>query len=290
MFTTKYLIRKRQIGDVIWIEPLIRELAKRHKKIIVFTKYNDLFKNYPCPNVIFKNKLNFLELLITKIEHLLKSKFISINLNMAYERNSKKHFLHAYQEKVGLPYTSEYPKIYLSTEESETNLVSSSKYVILHLESLSDRNYRKVNGVNWEEVVFNIKKRGFEVFILGKNPVSIVGATKISTNLRELISILSKSSFFIGIDSGPSHIAASLSVPSLIFFGAVKPEYRHFKNLFKGITLQQPCEFAGCYHEVRATKGPPCKLVSDKGIPKCSIHSTSSVINHIDLLIKSYVS
>ena len=120
------------------------------------------------------------------------------------------------------------------------------------------------------------------------SPPEIDGVQTVKTTIREMISLINGSSFFIGIDSGPSHIAASLGIPALIFFGAVNPSYRHFSQLFKGSFLQQYCEFAGCYHEQVSATGVECRLVGDNGIPKCSLHTTEYVISNIDLLIKKF--
>lgn len=99
--------------------------------------------------------------------------------------------------------------------------------------------------------------------------------------------VIKKSSLFIGIDSGPSHIAASLGTPSLLFFGAINPDYRHFRELLKGHILQQACEFAGCYHTSQKEE-VDCRLVGNSGIPKCSLHTTEYVKGQIDSVIKAY--
>lgn len=57
----KYIVRKRQLGDVLWIEPIIDEIALKYKKVIVHTKYNEIFNNYKHKNVIFKKSLTFLK-------------------------------------------------------------------------------------------------------------------------------------------------------------------------------------------------------------------------------------
>jgi hypothetical protein len=100
-----------------------------------------------------------------------------------------------------------------------------------------------------------------------------------------MIALINKASFFIGIDSGPSHIAASFSTPALIFFGSVNPSYRHFKSLFNGFFLPQHCEFAGCYHEIVSLSGPTCKLVGDEGIPECSLHSNDFLFRYLDQIL-----
>jgi hypothetical protein len=154
---------------------------------------------------------------------------------------------------------------------------------------MSDRNYRKVYGVDWEVIVEHINAQGYEVIQVGKSPLPVKGTNVVSTSLREMMSIITSCSFFIGIDSGPSHIASSLNIPSLVFFGAVNPDRRHFRKIFKGFFLQQFCEFAGCYHNSVSAAGPDCRLVGSEGVPKCALHSSSYVTMHIDLLINQYL-
>jgi len=149
----KYIIRKRQIGDVLWIEPVIRALSGRYSKVYVYTKYNELFENYPLKNVVFKSKLNLLEKLGALAERILGTAFLFINLDMSYEKKPHLHILHAYQQKAGLPVTYEYPKLYLNRKEEEVEFYPGKKYIILHLESFTDKNYRKVFGINWEIIL-----------------------------------------------------------------------------------------------------------------------------------------
>jgi ADP-heptose:LPS heptosyltransferase len=284
-----YLIRKRALGDVLWIEPVIRQLATRYKKVIVHTKINELFLHYPLPNVVFKYKLGLAEKIWWKLESFFNTAFFCISLEMAYEKRPKMHFLHAYQQQAGLPATREYPKLYLSKEELNQELVPAAKYAVLHIESFSDKNYRKIYGVDWNNVVQYLIEKGFTLVQLGKSPAPLPGVQHIRTSLREMMVVIKKSSLFIGIDSGPSHIAASLGTPSLLFFGAVNPNYRHFPELLKGHILQQACEYGGCYHEGDNKKEVECRLVGNSGIPKCSLHTTEYVRSKIDLLIKEYL-
>jgi ADP-heptose:LPS heptosyltransferase len=285
-----YLVRKRALGDVLWIEPLIRQLASRNKRVIVYTKSPELFLHYPLLNVRFTSQLTFWEKMLWMLDKWLPIGRFFIDLDEAYEKNPKVHFLTAYQQAAELPETREYPRLYLSNEErafrpAETG---TGKYVVLHLESLTDRNYRKVYGVEWAKIVAALAAKGFTVLLIGKEPETIPGAIAVKTTLREMIGLLSGASFFIGIDSGPSHLAAALGVPALIFFGAVNPNFRHFRDLLKGRILQQPCEYMGWYHEDNRLTGFSCRLVGDEGIPKCAAHTTEYVLNNIQLLMKDF--
>lgn len=285
-----YLIRKRALGDVLWIEPVIRQLATRYKKVIVHTKHNDLFLNYPLPNVVFKEKPGLFEKIWWKLESIFNTSFFCISLEMAYEKRPKMHFLNAYQQQAGLPATREYPQLHLSQEELKKDLVPAGKrYAVLHIESFSNKNYRKVYGVDWNNVAQYLMEKGFTVVQLGKDPAPLKGVQHVRTSIREMMVVIKKSSLFIGIDSGPSHIAACLGTPSLLFFGAINPAFRHFPELLKGHILQQACEYAGCYHETNKKEEVDCRLVGNSGIPKCSLHTTGYVREHIDSIIKEYL-
>ena len=283
-------MRKRALGDVLWIEPVMRQLASLNKRVIVYTKYPELFLHYPLPNVRITSRLNFGEKLLWALERALRLTRYFIDLDLAYESNPKMHFLSAYQQAAGLPVTHEYPRLYLSEAELAVrpSAAGAGKYVVLHLESMTDRNYRKVYGVEWSKVVSALAAKSFTVILIGKDPEAVPGAIAVKTSLREMIGLIRNAAIFIGIDSGPSHLASALGVPALIFFGAVNPDFRHFRDLLKGRILQQPCEHAGWYHEDNSLKGFSCRLVGDEGVPKCALHTTKYVLYNLDLLLEDY--
>ena len=94
------------------------------------------------------------------------------------------------------------------------------------------------------------------------------------------MSLVYNADLFIGHDSGPSHIAAALEIPSVIFFGSVNPYFRHLDNN-KKVFMQSPCPFAHCYHEIPNSLGQPCRLVGHREAPPCCIHTTDQVIEAI---------
>jgi len=283
----KYIVRKRQLGDVLWIEPIINEIALKYKKVIVHTKYNEIFNNYKHKNVIFKKELNIFEKILHALENLLKTSILFISLENTYEKDSKQHILNAYQKKSKLELSEKYPKIYFSEKESMKNIVNFDNYIVIHLESFSTRNYRKVYGIDWDKIASYLSERGYKIILIGKNTYEIENTIYIKTDLRDAMILINKAKFFIGIDSFPSHVAASLGIPALIFFGAINPGYRHFISKFKGTFLQQECEFNGCYH-TNNKKEVTCKIVGNNGIPKCSLHNNNFVINKIENLIAKY--
>jgi ADP-heptose:LPS heptosyltransferase len=283
-----YLVRKRQLGDVLWIEPIIRRLSSRYRKVIVHTKYNEVFKYNNYKNVVFKDKLFVIEKLLIFFDHFFGTSFFSINLDGAYEHDPRKHLLHAYQNISKLPVENLYPTIVLSKHEQEKCFFDNSKFAIIHFESFSSKNYRSVYGIEWEVISKYLNDLGYIVVQVGKHNQNIANTIFIKTSIRDLISLVKKSKLFIGIDSFPSHIAAIFKVPSLLFFGAINPDFRHFRDQFNGFFLQSDCELSGCYHSSKNGKEVSCYLVGDSGIPKCSIYKTSEIINNINNLIKKY--
>jgi ADP-heptose:LPS heptosyltransferase len=286
--STVYLVRKRALGDVLWLEPVIAQLAAKHKKIIVYTKFIGLFENYPQKNVFFKEQIGFWGKIKLAIDQIFNRSFFSINLDYAYERNRFVHILEAYCRKAKIPFKRVYPKLFLSdNEKAVTN--NDGPYIVLHLRAKSAaKNFRNVYGIDWPAVIFKLQQLGFNVLEIGDFPGLFPDCFR-STTLREMIRTINSASMFVGIDSGPSHIAASLGIPSVSFFGAVNPDYRHFKDIYKGIILQEYCEFAGCYHtNPTAYLNHSCRLVGDSGTPKCCKFSTDQVMEAIAILITRY--
>lgn len=277
------------MGDVLWLEPVLNELSKKNKKVFLYTNFYKLFNNYPNKNVVVKKIPYGLFRAYLKLLNLIsiKKKYHRLD-GYCYEAFPKMHILHAYQTYFSLPIENIYPKLFLSQKEKNDFLITSKNYVVFHLEPNAKLNFRKVYGINWEEIIVYLNSLKFDVIIVGTDVQEIVGAKIFKGNIRQLIQVIYNCKFFMGVDSGPSHIAASLQIPSIIFFGAVNPLYRHFDKIFKGEILQQPCEYAGCYHEVVGGAGQTCKLVGDSGIPKCSIHSNEILIEKINSVIKNY--
>jgi ADP-heptose:LPS heptosyltransferase len=279
-----YVVRLRALGDVLWIEPVVEALAKTKKKVVVFTLFPELFENFPYKNVSFvKGKKKLARKLLGFLSFFKRD--ILVDLNMSYEKNPKQHVLHAYQKTAQLPQQNQLPTLFLSPEE-KVRFAYLKPYVVVHIETFSIRNYRNIYGIEWHGVIDFLRTKGFTVVVIGKEKPDLKDVVHFNTSIRDIIALVYNATFFIGLDSGPAHIAASLKIPSILFFGAVNPWLRHFKDSFNGIILQQPCEFAGCYHDTENNIFvSPCKLVGDEGIPKCCVHSNNELMEAVDRLM-----
>ncbi len=285
---TIYLVRKQAIGDVLWIEPVIKALATQYKRVIVLTRFPELFENYPYKNVVFRSKISLLEKLLIKTEKRFGISFFSINLNKSYEEKPLQHILHAYQQKAGLPITNDLPALYLSENELQKDAAIKGKYVVLHIEErVVKKNTRRIYGIDWAAVAEYLNEKGYQVIEVGSGNSEIANIVyKPTKTIRELISTINQASFFMGIDSGPAHIAAALHKPVILFFGSVNPDFRFFKETLKGFILQHYCQFAGCYHTAKEPTTLTCRVVGEEGIPPCADFSTQEVLLTIDKLIE----
>lgn len=281
-----YVYRSGGMGDVLWTEPIIRTLAARYKKVVLLTQFAELFANYPMPNVTVQKIPGGLKRATLKWRNFFLGGKLYHKHDGVYEAKPKMHMLYAYQDYFNLPRRNEYPALHLNENEKKNPPGIPADYAVIHLDSAGDLNYRKVYGVDWRIIADNLRSKGIAVVTVGNTRLEVPGTIEYKGSLRQLIQLINGCRFFIGVDSGPGHIAVSLRKPVLLFFGSVNPAFRHFREQLNGYILQQQCEFAGCYHGVISGKGQSCKLVGDNGIPKCSLHTTANVQHHIDLLMQ----
>ncbi len=79
-------------------------------------------------------------------------------------------------------------------------------------------------------------------------------------NLRETIALIAGSSFFLGNDSGPAHLAAAAARPLVVIFGATDPvTWRPWQTPHRVVQSSGPCakcRAGGCY----ASDGGRCIL------------------------------
>ena len=289
MRLVKFVQRKNALGDVLWIEPVVRRLARDYFRVVVVTPYAELFDNYPLKNVSFVKKLHPLLKVFREISRAILGSVGFLDLTMAYEKSPKKHILRAYLDHAGYPSEPlSYPKIYLS--DRELALCEPSRTVVLHLSAPSARkNFRTVAGIDWVAVKHYLAEKRYQVIGITDSAVQS-GFYHVQRNpsLRELIMLIHRCAFFIGLDSGPSHIAAALGKPAIIFFGSVNPEYLQILDKFNGIIMQKPCEYAGCFHSVKEMSQKKCRLVEAPQPAPCCIFTTQEIITAIERVIVKY--
>jgi heptosyltransferase-3 len=132
------------------------------------------------------------------------------------------------------------PKLYLGKEKLWD---LPAKYWVIHRKSNgADREWQDKHWIALIDQVIatydiSIVEVGASDGLAIKHPkfISMVG----KTSVVEMANIISEAQFFIGIDSGPAHIANAYEIPGLLLLGT----YKNFKN-------HMP--FSGSYEQGRA--------------------------------------
>lgn len=267
----KIFVQNVGFGDNIWAEPIVRHFLAQGEEVLIQTPHPSIFDHYPSSRLFVNDPEKIFPLLHWPI--LLK-----------FEEHPQMHYLACFQKQAGIAAKLSYPQLHLSEEEKKRKI--PKKYAIFHLEKYNNEsNFRNVYGIDWKKVVKYVQAQGLEPIQISKKGCNLIAPWFPTLNFREVISLIFNSSLFIGLDSGPSHIAASMQIPSVIFFGSVNPLLRHLDS-DKKVFLQNACPFAHCYHDIPNSFGKPCRIVSKKKPPPCCIQDADRVIKAVEYLLK----
>lgn len=260
--------RSHAMGDIIMAEPVMEYFYNKGYRVILdsLPHFYNLFAHHYYP----------IEHISMLREDLSNARVI--NLDMAYEVNPKQLALKSYFQAAGVTdYELKNPRLAFAPTQ-DTKLFS--KYALIHVNK-TDMPHRNLlmDHNNWTAIKNYLKDLGYIIFQIGDNDIS----TKINTHNQNMLGyIIAGADLFIGSDSGPAHIAVACGVKSAVFFGSVKPEYR-YPDMSRILPLQQPCQFAGCYHEVIGARGQDCQIDAER--PPCTKHTAREIIEKLNQFI-----
>jgi len=274
------LKRSHAMGDIIMMEPVMEYFHNKGYRVVldVQPEYFHLFQYHHYP--------------VLHISQLPSTDGIrSINLDMSYEVKPKQLVLRSYYETCGITDGVLRNSVLNFPVDDTTRLFK--KYIVLHVDDtgVPQRDgsrkdgipHRDVHGVNWELVITSLEDMGYTVIQVGGRDD---GRVKMNTSTKNMLMyLIAGADFFIGVDSGPSQIAVSLGIRSIIFFGSVNPAFR-YRDMSKIRVIQNHCDKAGCYHSVLSVRGIDCVYNEKK--PPCITHTTYSVQEQIKQHIKSF--
>lgn len=275
---TVMITRKGAMGDVIALEPVLHYFFKKGYKVALNTlqPFFNLF-------VAHYFKVHHPRELDGRIE------YKEYNLDMAYEVQPKRLHLDSYYEMCDVPLEERVyrnPRLSMSFNPRTGRLFY--KYVVIH-NDVREQASRNIAGINWAIVTHDLKKHGYTVFQIGVGQhEKIPGATYMATPSEPMLMwLVGGADIFIGIDSGPGHIAIAYEVPSIIFYGSVDPKYL-IPDLSNVIAInnhtKNVCEKPFCWPESIGCVGTKCYIDNEK--PPCNIFDTDEVIMAISHLIK----
>lgn len=265
---TIVLKRSGAMGDIIMMEPVIAELIKQDYNVVLDIPLSmwDLYRDYQ-PKIKHLSQFDY-----NRIPH------DTVNLDMAYESNQRKPYLESYFTAAGvnnavLRNSQLYPKYQLDKK-------LFNKYVVLHIDGRLNP-YRNAYGITWEVVVRRLNSLGYHVIQVGQgafNPVN--GAIGMNTpTIGFLKWVIGTADLFIGVDSGPAHLAVAQNVPSVILFGSVTPEKIYADlSMIEAITVACPIAKDGCWH-LGTTNGVDCEV--NQEVPPCCVYDTDTIVDII---------
>jgi hypothetical protein len=256
---SKNVLVKRMgaLGDVIQVEPVLRYFSEKG--------YTVYLETTPGLEQVFTFQPYTVRLHTSQIDY-----DLVVDLDMSYEMMPTLNHIEAYFAAFGERPKANPPRI----ELNDTNRIFDFPYAVMHIDR-REQNYR--NPVdNFAKICKEIVDSGTNVILIGngekldKDVYNVEGVIPvINLSITTIMSIIWHSEFFIGIDSGPSHLAVAMKKKSVIYFGSVKPELIHLD--LSDIDIRQgKCEYHGCWHIEGGTQGQPCILGLQ--IPLCCWH------------------
>ena len=275
------LFTNTALGDNLYTQPILDTFLEKGEKVLLFTTQKQLYRNYKDRVLLLDRNIRLVRIFVKFVlTHLVKS------VKLGY--NTDQNILEGYYHSANLvpPKNLTYPQPYLSEEEKQ-RFRYPQKTVVLNVSSVKNIPHRGVYGINWEQVVDFLKAKGFDVVELGLHKtISNCELLNTKDNI-DLLAAIYNCTYFLGLDSGPAHIAACFKKPSILIMGPVIPSRRHLLNDFNGLFLQNPCEFAGCFHlETKGYNGQPCRLLNTGLAHICCTFTQAQIEKTIEALIK----
>jgi ADP-heptose:LPS heptosyltransferase len=268
------IIRDAGIGDLLLLEPVLRQLKKNgNRDITILTRYPEVYDNNSyIDNVILSENKD-------DVSHVKFDQFDTIEDLRSYSETAptrdKKHRTDIYNEKFNIEIEDKEPKIYFNDIELNTKYFKKKKgykYIGLQLDA-SHTARRYARGKELAEYIVSQDEKNIVVIFGSYDYVKdIKGNSRIidlqgKTQLRECINIMRYMDCLVAVDSGLMHVALSLHVPTVCLFGIITPDFRirYYKGAKEIIYHDLPCKGCGDFHMVE------CKTVETKkgSIPPC---------------------
>lgn len=267
------LRREAALGDLIMLETVISYYSEQGYQVVLDTlpQFMEVFSRY-------RHKVIHISQMDKRI-----CPIRTISFDMSYESRPRQLVLKSYIELTGenIPLRNSILNFHV---DANANLFD--KYILIHVDE-TGMNHRDCQGVNWDMVLANYSKLGYQIFQIGKRVKHQVAPYINSANLETLMFLIQGASLVIGIDSSPTQLSVALGIPTVIMMGSVRASYRY--HLFENIQiLHTDCPSGAdrfCYHEQEnSVTGKICEFNKDN--PPCVQFSEYSIIRAGNKLLK----
>ena len=235
----------QHLGDIVAAEPIIGGLHEKYKEAEIFwiirKPFAELLAYHPGIKGLIVEENLFVSIWLTKFSPF--TQLFNLHLNdIRYEPNlcsvlenqkaaelnitkenyyDKFSLLGIFSALCGINVSDRAPKLY--TGETKYSLPFNGNYWLIHRKSTDiarewkDENWIRLIDYLTQEHGVNIVEIGTDSPLACSNPhfLSLVG----QTSILETAVLIRSAGFFLGIDSGPTHIANAFEIPAFIICG-----------------------------------------------------------------------
>ena len=242
------------LGDVVLCEPVLRAFFKMGRKVYLDSPFYDLYQKHFFP--------------VYHASELVEEEFDYFNLDMAYEVRQPMNYVEAYFEACMLPKELiTKPQLKFNSESGRG--MFSEPYVVVDLKKRPEayRNpefdhYSLFKEMNYETKTV-ILLDAPEYLLDIHEDIDLTFTIFRPENIQMLMYLLKYATSFIGIDSGPSHVARALGTPIRVASGSVNLDFVHveYNNSEENMSIvnHEACTLH-CWHVPNGTSGQECLL------------------------------
>lgn len=251
------IVLTQQFGDIVAGEPITRQIRKLYPDSyiiwIIKPVFRELLENNPNLDGIVE------EFCANQRRLLINSGVFEVLYNLQFRNNSycpicnvyvenpvadaQNITIHNYyfqgnlltiQQKIaGLPVEDITPNLYITATHQNTvdNLDLPANYIVIHCQSA--QNTRNWDSTKWQQLLNHlINKTDYYLVEVGlMSDLTIKSNRYINLcgklNLLETAEVIRRAKLFIGIDSGPAHLANSVGTYGIIMIGKLADFINH---------------------------------------------------------------
>ena len=222
------LLFSGSLGDELNIIPIVRVLSFRNNGLTVRTRFSELFSRNPY--------------VIHDQEDTVHSHPLYV-LRFAVGKELEKHMMDHYADLVGIKLENREMDLYLDMDPNSDDAVTFPMHIferrkVIAIDPKAGWPSRQWGYDRWTTLVDELKKRGHMVIEIGATWRNCFGELlnqRLSNvnysfvdrlTIRQTAYVLTNCSTFIGNDSGCSHLAAAVGIPSVTLYGPINPRSR----------------------------------------------------------------
>lgn len=252
----KILINRQAAGgDVLMTTPIVRKIYQDRKGLCEI----DFFVKQECRAYLGSNP--YIKNVYTRLPDAndLKKYDVIIDLDLVYEKNPEIHAIDAYAlYAIGHTDFDRSVELHTTDQEKQAALEFKSNigndYVVLHQRKFAWPS-RNIPEKIWASVVKELLSKthhhivqvgaaGEPAFSGDQRLIDVRGELSI-TQLREVIA---NADLYLGVDSGPAHVASSTCTDMIVLYTSVREEYRRpLRSNGKFVPMAAQIDCYGCH-------------------------------------------